>query len=146
MAQTLIAKVASLNITPKGGDAMAITGVRTATLSKNFGAQEDYDPDDEVPFHWRGNVSETIALTLRDYQLAIALWSMPCVTALTCVMNAPRSLCAAGDSAAITVTGSNLVVDGDIQINASPEGVPTEYTVTFKASHVDGVAGSLVIT
>lgn len=146
MAKTLIAKVKSLSVTVKGGSSMSITGVRTAALSKNFGLQEDYDPDNEVPYHWQGNISETIALTMRDYQLAMALWDNPCVTALSCVLQAPKAACATANTDAITVTGTNLVADGDIEINAAPEGTPTEYTVTLKVSHVDGVAGSLVLS
>lgn len=146
MAKTLVGKVKSLSVTVKGGSAMTITGVRTAELSKNFGVQEDYDPDDEKPYHWQGNISESIALTMRDYQLALELWDTPCVTALSCVLNAPRSACATTDTTAVTITGTNLVADGEIKVSAAPDGKPTEYTVTFKVSHVDGTAGSLALS
>lgn len=143
---TLVAKVKSLSVTVKGGSALTVTGVRSAELSKNFGLQEDYDPDDDKPFHYLGNQSETIALTMRDYELALALWNMPCVTSLSCNLIAPRAACSTTDATSIAVAGTNLVVDGDIAVSAAPEGMPTEYTVTFKVSHVDGVAGSLTLT
>lgn len=143
---TLVAKVKNLSVTVKGGSAMAITGVRTAELTKDFGLQEDYDPDVDAPFHYLGNKSERIAFTMRDYDLALALWNMPCITALSCNLIGPRAACSTADATSISVTGTNLVVDGEISVNAAPEGLPTEYTVTFKASHVDGSPGSIVLT
>lgn len=145
MAKTLVGKVASLSVTPKGGSAIALTGVRTASLSYNPNLQEDFDPDDDAPYHYQGNAVKSITFSLRDYQLAVALISMPCITALSCVLNAPKTACAASGTTAITITGTNLVCTSEVPVNAAADGLPTEYSVTFTVSHVDGSAGSLTV-
>lgn len=144
---TLTGIVKSLSVTTKGGTALALTGVKTASYTKNRNLSEDRDPANDVPNHYWTGTSESLTVSLRDRALAIALLDQPCVTSLTCIIAKPRTACdVAAYANSVTITGTNLVAEGDVEGAAgSADGVPGEYSVTFKATTIAGVAGSFTV-
>lgn len=143
-----IAKVKSLSVTPSGGSAINVKGVKSIAINVDHGMLKEYDADDEIPFFYKGQRSRSIEIELRDYELAMALQDTGCVSSLTAVLAAPVAACSTGGPAdALTLTATNLAVTGVVPINADSSGTPTAYSVTLEQGHNDaGTAGTWSFT
>ena len=143
-----IAKVKSCKLTPSGGAEITIKGVKSAAITVDHGMLKEFDADDEVPFFYKGQVSKTVELELRDYDVAVQLASVGCVSSITLELANPVPACSTSAAAAqITLAATNLAVTSGVSFNADASGTPTTYSITLELGHNDsGAAGTWTIT
>lgn len=145
---TYLAKVKSLKLTPSGGAEITVKGTKSIGITVDHGMIKEYDADDEDPFFYKGQRSRTIEMELRDYDVAMALMSVGCVSTLTAELAAPVVACSTGGPAtAVTLVATNLAVTSGVPLNVDASGTPTSYNITLELGHSDsGVAGTWTVT
>lgn len=137
-------------LTTDSGYVYDFKGVNSVGITVDRGMVEDFDIDDDLPFHYQGNRKMQVTFESKDLLLFDALVKNPCVSSLSLKLAKPKGACAASADAAAeaaTLAATHLALTGALSLSTDNSGSPGTFSVELTVSHdTDGTKGTFTIT